>query len=42
MRTSAKIFVEIKGTRRKVKDLYDTMKDTRMRVKANAADKKEL
>jgi hypothetical protein len=42
MRTSARAFAEVKGTRRKVKDLYDTMKDARMRVKTNAVDRKEL
>ncbi len=42
MRASEKAFAEVKGTRRKVKDLYNTMKDTRTRVKANGVDRKEL
>ena len=42
MRTTAKAFTEIKGTRRKVKDLYDSMKDARTRVKPNAVERKEL
>ena len=42
MRTSARAFAEVKGTRRKVKDLYDMMKDTRTRFKANTVDRKEL
>jgi hypothetical protein len=42
MRASAKAFAEVKGTRQKVKDLYNTMKDTRARVKASGVDKKEL
>jgi hypothetical protein len=42
MRASARVFAEVKGTRRKVKDLYDSMKEARTRVKPNAVDRKEL
>jgi hypothetical protein len=42
MDASGKAFIEVKGTRRKVKDLYNMMKDTRTRVKAKGVEQNEL
>lgn len=42
MKKSAKAFIEVKGTRRIVKDLYNMMKDAPIRVGTKGTDKKEL
>jgi hypothetical protein len=42
MRASAKAFAEVKATRQKVTDLYNTMKDTRTRVNANKVEEEKL